>query len=379
MVALYHFPVLFHTSSLNLIRNSWLFVDFFFVLSGFVISYAFEEQITTAQAAVRFEIRRFGRLWPLHVTILLVGVILETSKLIATHSGGAVSQHPAFTGRFSIPSIFTNLFLLQPLGGAPTWNEASWTIAVEFWTYLLFCLACLVAPTTDRVFRAWILRAIYAGAAVVGFLVAAHFSPATMDIDSGLGFFRCFFGFFSGALTFHVWRNTSSRKYAYSLLEILVVVAVCLFVSLADEHVSSYWAPLVFAFSVWTFAHEGGVVSRVMRLGPIQSIGRLSYGIYMLHFFLMQQVVRAVVLIGQHWKVSLIATIGAMPDGEKIQRIVLPNVYWSDLMTLSYLAATIGLAALSYRFIEHPARRYFNRLATNYGGHQLPLRLEESP
>ena len=53
--------------SLPFVRNSYLFVDFFFVLSGFVIAHAYADKITDARSALTFALRRFGRLWPLHI------------------------------------------------------------------------------------------------------------------------------------------------------------------------------------------------------------------------------------------------------------------------------------------------------------------------
>ena len=60
LVALLHFRFLGHFYSLDFVRNSWLFVDFFFVLSGFVITHAYadympdHEQISLVARAACF-------------------------------------------------------------------------------------------------------------------------------------------------------------------------------------------------------------------------------------------------------------------------------------------------------------------------------------
>ncbi len=58
-------------------QNAWLFVDFFFVLSGFVIAYAYLDSLGTPRATRIFVIRRIGRVWPLHVVLLGVFVAFE--------------------------------------------------------------------------------------------------------------------------------------------------------------------------------------------------------------------------------------------------------------------------------------------------------------
>src|ERR1700743_2555768 len=64
-----------------LIRNAWLFVDFFFVLSGFVIAHAYGDRLEKTPQIKDFVLRRIGRLWPLHVAVLLGFVALELAHL----------------------------------------------------------------------------------------------------------------------------------------------------------------------------------------------------------------------------------------------------------------------------------------------------------
>src|SRR5215467_5563526 len=66
MVVLYHVPEFFFFSDLAVIRSGWLFVDFFFVLSGFVITYAYGSELANFRDAGQFIMKRFFRLYPLH-------------------------------------------------------------------------------------------------------------------------------------------------------------------------------------------------------------------------------------------------------------------------------------------------------------------------
>jgi len=51
--------------------NAYLFVDFFFVLSGFVIAYTYQN-IDSWPAFGKFYKKRFFRLYPLHIIVLLL-------------------------------------------------------------------------------------------------------------------------------------------------------------------------------------------------------------------------------------------------------------------------------------------------------------------
>lgn len=52
-------------------RNAYLFVDFFFVLSGFVIASTYQERIAGGFSVWRFMLLRLGRLYPLHIAVLV--------------------------------------------------------------------------------------------------------------------------------------------------------------------------------------------------------------------------------------------------------------------------------------------------------------------
>src|SRR6266481_3614526 len=125
-----------------LVRNAWLFVDFFFVLSGFVIAHAYGGHLEKGPEIKAFVIRRFGRLWPLHVTMLAALVGLELVHLLIAHWHPIVGERAAFTADRSSFAILTNLFLVQSFGlhGFETWNGPAWSIGAEFYTYLIFAV-----------------------------------------------------------------------------------------------------------------------------------------------------------------------------------------------------------------------------------------------
>ena len=117
-VAILHFNIISHVFELPFFYNSWLFVDFFFVLSGFVISHAYFNFLTSPSSLITFMVRRFGRLWPLHVATLLfliVWEILKATIILELH----MPARPSDVFRepwLAAGSIVANIGLVQSIG-----------------------------------------------------------------------------------------------------------------------------------------------------------------------------------------------------------------------------------------------------------------------
>jgi peptidoglycan/LPS O-acetylase OafA/YrhL len=144
MVALYRLEADGWLYSLPFIRNAYLFVDFFFVLSGFVIAHAYLGRLGTGTSQMVFLVRRFGRVWPLHAFLLALFVSFELGRGLLWYARSG--SFDAFAGaRAPIPILWDGL-LLQTLGftGPTLWNTPAWSISTEFWTYCLFALLSFV-------------------------------------------------------------------------------------------------------------------------------------------------------------------------------------------------------------------------------------------
>jgi hypothetical protein len=336
-----------------LIRNAWLFVDFFFVLSGFVIAHAYGEALATAPQVRTFALRRLGRLWPLHVAVLAALVGLEFSHLALAHWHLVAGERAAFTADRSPTTILTNLFLVQSLGLHPTetWNGPAWSISTEFYTYLVFAAVCLAAH--GRALRTALSLLLALG----GVVVLARFSRYGMRETFGWGFFRCLYGFFSGVLIYEIWRRGFAKPLAGSFAEAVALAAVVAFITWApDDHAAEYLATPLFALAVLVFAAERGILSRALTTRPASAIGRWSYSIYMVHTLVIALAFNAthVAELAFHraWLIHL-------PDGNAIFELGA----WNNLAILAILAAVVALSALTWRVIERPGQRLFNRFA----------------
>ena len=79
-VVMYHLHWVASLAEIDFFRGSGIFVEFFFVLSGFVLAhgYGFRESLNFKE----FVRSRFFRLYPLHLFMLLVFVALEFGKWV---------------------------------------------------------------------------------------------------------------------------------------------------------------------------------------------------------------------------------------------------------------------------------------------------------
>jgi peptidoglycan/LPS O-acetylase OafA/YrhL len=103
MVALFHLRVLSHVGDAALVRHASLFVDFFFVLSGFVITGGYAERLAAGFGAWRFALLRFGRLYPLHLAVLAAFVWLGGAPLATPEGSLGFAAHLFLLGWASSP------------------------------------------------------------------------------------------------------------------------------------------------------------------------------------------------------------------------------------------------------------------------------------
>ncbi len=354
LVVLFHFHGYSPIHTAPLVRNSYLFVDFFFVLSGFVIAWNYADRLGSAAQVRRFLMLRLGRLYPLHLFMLLLFVAYEAAKMKFGASSGTGFE--GFTGENSPAAVLSNLFLAQSLHlhDSLTWNGPAWSISTEAWTYVLFALVCVTLGL-----RGWML----AVAAALPPLWLLHVSSTGMDVTFDWGLVRCVFGFALGVgcAYFHRARPQSllgRGGLQTTALELVMVAAVVLFVSAVGKSAWSLLAPFVFAVAVLVFACEQGAVSRVFRTAPMRWLGTLSYSIYLTHFFFVMLVP---VLVKKLTRQDLWTPM-PLPGGQFVQ-VYGRNELEGTLFYVLVLALTIAFSAITYRWIETPGRDWSRRMA----------------
>jgi peptidoglycan/LPS O-acetylase OafA/YrhL len=333
-------------------RHSYLFVDFFFVLSGFVMCWNYKSRLATWDEVKSFFILRIGRLYPLHVITLLALVAFE---LLASVRYPHLLNHAPFAAQTSSTSILSNLLMVQALNlhAVDTWNSPSWSISTELWTYLVF--AGIVFTTGLR--KAYLLML---PVLVIVMLQAPHEMNSTYDF----GFPRCLLGFSLGVFCCEMFKLSRSPviRWQGTALELIAAASVGLVIGWGLQPLV---APFVMAFAVLVFAHDSGHLSALLRARPFAALGKTSYSIYMLHWSVATAFWIAVNFARDHLGVNLWGL--QYFEGRWVQAYG-TSASQGNLFIAAFLSATIILSFVTYKFIEQPGRTW----ARQYGAGFVP-------
>jgi peptidoglycan/LPS O-acetylase OafA/YrhL len=239
--------------------RAYLAVDFFFVLSGFVLAHAYEPRLRVRSLSpLEFYGIRFRRLWPMAIIGTLLGVALLGSRSWST----------------LLALVFAALLLpdLQPGASAFPLNPPQWSIFLEIAANYLYAL---IAP---RLMRRVLLSAV--GVSALWLAVDTLRAGDANHIDAA----RVMFGFFVGVAIYRVW-HAGVRVNTASATLVAIALAVCLFAP-AMPHIGvaatdAATQLLAFPLLVWLGA-SASVGPRVSRACEIAGVA--SYPLYALHY-----------------------------------------------------------------------------------------------
>jgi peptidoglycan/LPS O-acetylase OafA/YrhL len=328
--------------------NLSMAVDFFFVLSGFVISAAYGERLQQRFSILRYMVLRIGRVWPLHVLVVACYLALE----LAYWWGGAgmLTGRAPFTGDRDPVTLPATLLLVQAFvyPAHPVWNVQAWSISVEIGLYLA---------------AAWLWRATGRAASVIGLLaaVAALLVLEARVANEWSWVLRGIGGFGLGMACWAAWPQVETVRLPRWLV-IGLEWALPLAALLAMQFVlHRLLVDLIFAALVLVFAREQGPVSRMLRTGPFVWLGVLSYSLYMDHGLVIGRGLDALAFaqqrVGARW-------VAAQIGGEDL--LLLTSVP-AALVTVAMLSLSLAVAWLAWRFAEWPARQWSRRQAARMG------------
>ncbi len=343
LVALYHFKTNGLLTTNPIAENGWLFVDYFFVLSGFVIAHSYGERIANGSVSIkRFMGLRMGRIYPLHLAVLFAFIALE---LVLVFGDDWISQYvdrEPFTGSRGLESLFQSLFLLQSfgVGSGWGWNGPAWSIAAEMWTYLLFAVIFLANRR--------VMFVISIGLAVVsaGWLMAY---ADDLHVTFNGGILRCIFGFSIGVLTYHAFLKFGG--FGGTLQELVALILTLLFVAIAEDKLT-FLAPLVFAAMIFVLAAQKGAVSRILSWSPFQKLGLISYSIYMIHVFIQAR-------IGEILQITDWGSVQVDSDG---RTLIGGSQLSGDIITLVMVFVLVTASLIGYYLVERPGRDISRKL-----------------
>lgn len=323
-----------------LIGHGYVGVSLFFVLSGFILAYNYEEGIRAGTVTWRaFWWARFARVYPVYLLGLLVAIppfLLGPGRTLASAFGRVAAN------------VGASAVMLQawwPRKACQV-NCPGWSVSVEATFYLLFPILILLAA---RLSRRGLLRSAGIAWAVslalpVAYLLISPDGHAAVTTASG--------GVWLAALKYHplvrvaefcigvaagslfLRRSEDARMWrladAAAVGAIAAVLAGAAFIPYPLLH-NGLLAGL-FAILVYALADGGGFVGRVLGGTRWRLPGEASYALYILH-----------IPVGT-WVVYAFRTAG----------VPLPPM---GLFALT-CAVSLAAAVVTFRFVEEPARRW---------------------
>lgn len=347
LVALMHMPTAGYLSSV-LGRNAFYYVDFFFVLSGFVIAHAYLERLRIDNS-LTFIWNRLARLLPLHVAILFVYVGFEYFTL---WSGFGDPDSPPFSGQKSFRYLTGQFLLLHGLGihDDLSWNGPSWSISTELTAYMVFALITLFIRRLDK----WIYLFI-----VLSFpVILWQHSTSGMDVTYDCGLIRCLYGFSMGVLlrkVYPLFKDAVMFRRYPTAMEFLAVVSTFTFVYFAGRSAVGFVAPVMFSVVIAIFSLELGRISQWLKHPFPIALGAFSYSIYMVHSFIHERFFNTAHLFERFSRVELLYP---MQTDRYVVKAFGPAWWIGDAVSILMLVVVVSASLMTYRYIEKPTRNW---------------------
>lgn len=350
------------------VDKCWIWVDFFFVLSGFILTHVYGETFEEGlkrPAYWKYLRARFARVYPLHFFTLLWA--LAAGMLILAGPVENPKWANLFHQIFDIRGFPACVFLVQAMHLFPTppMNTPSWSLSTEWWMYLLFPLMMpflaasggrmqkmmrLLGPGGRARRLIWLL--VIAGLyTFVRYRLASRFGlplnqrhPATLNTNSDYAFPRCVAGFMLGMVTYRWYQlRAGLRLLQRDVLFWIIILALVLSLHFdVDELLTVALFPVL----ILAAAYNGSATQRLLSTRPAQRLGDWSFSIYMVHmpvFF----TYRAIAPLLGWWIPQGFYTVGTDY-----------GLGW--LCACIFLMVTVAMASLCYRWVEVPARNYLN-------------------
>jgi peptidoglycan/LPS O-acetylase OafA/YrhL len=330
-------------------RVGYLWVDLFFILSGFVISYSArtDERAPFDWPQVKsFWLLRFARIYPLHVfclLVMLVEALGETAVGLVLHKQ---MVPPDLWSAGSILHFFEQLFLLNGWGltGRSGWNIPSWSISTEVVAYLLFPAVAAFMVKGGR-------SAIAAmGFASVCFYAWVAATTGVLDITQGAAVLRCLSGFSLGMILYAT--RAQFDRLPDSVLGLLQAIGALLAIGtplLGLNDVAAIPGFFLLVAATWP---DRGWLARPLRTRVMHWLGEISYSVYLNHFW---------VLGAWHFVMTrVLKLLGASPLASRA------------VILAGGVALVLAVSHVTYRTIEGPARKAITRWTKSRSATRMP-------
>lgn len=325
-----------------IISESYTFVDFFFVLSGFVIAYNYNGLTTISEFWIYMK-KRLARLYPLlffTTTLMLLYRLFRnfintyfSSLYTFTNEGG--SSLTELLHKYLDTILMTNSNPI--LGTGLGLNTPTWSISAEMISYLVFGLVSVYAIGK----RKKILLLL-----IILFSVLFCIYKGELFMTSNFGFVR---GLISFNLGYFVYLMSKTKINLNAKLEYLIplLLGVLFYFlnsypafSVAKNMFGLITIPLFFSMCILLLLNTDGFLSKFLDTKSMQFLGKVSYSIYLNHYLL----------------VAIIPMV-------LFQLLKIPQNDFTQIFVLVFsLIAIVFYSKYTYQFIEINLGKKFRKL-----------------
>jgi peptidoglycan/LPS O-acetylase OafA/YrhL len=308
----------------HIFQEGYIGVGFFFILSGFILSYVYQDKIQRKLISYReFILLRLFRIYPLYFVTLLLAIPLV---------GYA-------TGEFFITRFLSHVFMLQSFIPAESFyfgfNGPAWSVSNELFFYLLFPFLIVRFP-----------RAASLLAGIVVMSLATLFDPHFGSPDGELVHYLFYINplvrladFIFGMALFKMMEGEIKLPQHSMIIGLIVLI---LFFELKNFIPENLWYSQWFYFPMMIIIlaaadqRQRSFIDTLLGTKILVYLGKISYGLYLYHI----PVLRFVTAAERRFEIELhpLVNIGLC------------------------LTVLILISALSYEFFENPLNQKLRKI-----------------
>ena len=265
--------------NLEYLNEGHLGVSFFFILSGFILAYNYQDHFLTGKISKQtFWINRIIRIYPLHLITLILAAPLSLNGF----------RRETF---YWFTKFFLNLSLVQSWFPNQTifwsFNAPSWSISNEFFFYFMFPFLILNVLTKKYSNTLFILF-------LTGIVLSINFvhKPELGEAMYNIHPLVRISDFILGIFIYKVYKNIKSKNIFTSFIkssiyEISAIILLLFFylyrhsIPINYRFSIYYWIPMCITLLIFTF--QKGIISKILNLSIFIKLGEVSFSFYLIH------------------------------------------------------------------------------------------------
>ncbi|ARV16601.1 acyltransferase family protein [Polaribacter sp. SA4-12] len=355
----FHFflGAIFPYEAAGLIDKLYLMVDLFFILSGFIMCYVYEDVFNKGlekKSYKNFLISRLARIYPLHVLVIGAELLLFLGYLCIDKFQflSDWNQH-----LYRLDAIPFQLLFLETVGifDFATWNMPAWSLSAEWWAYVIFPFLFIFFKKVG--YKKWFLALI--SVISLWFFIETVLAPLhpflnfppdpkkiDLDVNWHWGTLRGIVGFIAGMIVWQVYKFSTLKKVFSNVWVFLSLIALCI--------ISMYYhwydtvTVFIFMMIILSSAYGSSIIDKLYSFKFLRKLGDWSFSIYIWHMFIIN-------MISFYFMLNVDKKVGG------ILRPLNGSLMEARVSFIIFMLITIFVGFLSYKYLENPTRKWINK------------------